>query len=97
MPPEPFFSGEGLDRADHLRANPEAIWALHGKPDARMLMWENGAPAVDELGKLCWQVVEGAPPLFLGFGHGAPRFSSLPDGDAPIDARAHFQLLSVLK
>ena len=34
--------------------------------------------------------------MFLGFNGRSPRFSSLPDGNAPIDARAHFQLLSLL-
>ena len=61
-----------------------------------MLAWENGAPAIDELGKLLWQPVAGKTPLFLGMKGDFPRFSSLPDGDAPIDARAHFQLLSIL-
>jgi len=36
------------------------------------------------------------PPLFLALDALAPRFSALPDGNAPIDARAHFQLLSLL-
>ena len=96
MPPNPFFSGEGLDRADHLRADQGAIDQLRSQPDARQLRWDNGAPAVDEQGKLVWQPVEGDLPLFLGLDHGAPRFSALPDGNAPVDARAHFQLLSLL-
>ena len=96
MPPDPFFAGEGLDRADHLRARPEAIAALHGQPDARQLVWKDGAPAVDEQGKLGWSPVVGAPPLFLGLDQGAPRFSALPDGNAPFTAYAHFQLLSLL-
>ena len=96
MLPNPFFSGEGLDRADQLRADPDAIAALAEEAGARMLVWENGAPAVDEQGKLLWTQVEGSPPLFLGLNHGTARFSHLPDGNAPIDARAHFQLLTLL-
>ena len=96
MPPDPFFAGEGLDRADHLRARPEAIAELHRQADARQLVWENGAPAVDEQGKLQWAPVIDAPPLLLGLNHGTPRFSALPDGDAPATAYAHFQLLSLL-
>jgi len=96
LPPDPFFAGEGLDRADHLRAKPEQIGALHRDPDARQLVWENGAPAVDEWGRLRWQDVEGAPPVLLGLNGGAPRFSTLPDGSAPNTAYAHFQLLSLL-
>jgi NAD+ diphosphatase len=94
--PDTFFSGAGLDRADHLRADQAAIEELRGKPDARQLAWENGAPAVDENGMLRWEVVQHSAPLFLGLEKGAPRFSRLPDGKAPIDARAHFQLLSQL-
>ena len=96
MPPDAFFAGEGLDRADHLRADPAAIAALHGKDGALQLVWSDGAPAVDELGRLRWEAVEGSPPLFLGFHRGSPRFSSLPDGDAPATAYAHFQLLGLL-
>lgn len=96
MPPEPFFSGDGLDRADHLRADPAAIDALRANSDARQLVWENGAPAVDDQGKLRWEAVTDATPLFLGLNHGTPRFSSYPVDDAAIDARAHFQLLTLL-
>ncbi|HEY0629912.1 MAG TPA: NAD(+) diphosphatase [Sphingomicrobium sp.] len=96
MPLDPFFAGEGLDRADHLRARPDAIAALHDQADALQLVWDNGAPAVNPQGKLCWQPVVGALPVFLGLDQGAPRFSALPDGGAPTTAYAHFQLLSLL-
>jgi len=96
LPPDPFFSGNGLDRADHLRADSVAIMALLCDAEARELVWDNGAPTIDEQGKLIWQPIVGDPPLFLGFKGNSPRFSSLPDGDVPIDARAHFQLLSLL-
>ncbi len=96
LPPDPFFAGDGLDRADHLRADPVAIVALLCDAEARELAWDNGAPAIDGEGKLLWQSINGDPPLFLGFSNGSPRFSSLPDGNVPIDARAHFQLLSLL-
>ena len=96
MRPDPFFSGEGLDRADHLRADGAAIEELRRRPDALQLAWNNGAPAVDERGMLLWQAVREVTPLFLGLDSGAPRFSSLPDGNASVDARAHFQLLSQL-
>jgi len=92
----PFFAGDGLDRADPLRADPAAIAMLRERPDARSLVWENGAPQVDERGRLVWQAVSDDAPVFLGLEDGAPRFSILPDGKAPIDARAHFALLSML-
>lgn len=96
MPPDPFFAGQGLDRADHLRSQPEAIAALCSNADARQLVWENGAPAIDERGRLRWTPVVGMPPLLLGFDHDRPCFSELPDGDAPATAYAHFQTLSLL-
>ena len=96
MPPDPFFAGEGLDRADHLRADAAAIAALHHHGEALQLSWLDGAPAVDEHGKLQWEPIAGAPPLFLGFSQSKPRFSALPDGNAPATAYAHFQLLSLL-
>lgn len=96
MPPEPLFCGPGLDRADHLRADPAAIAALRTSADALELAWDNGAPAIDERGKLQWRTIAGEPALFLGFDGEDPRFSTLPDGTVPIDARAHFQLLALL-
>ncbi|WP_294120524.1 NAD(+) diphosphatase [Sphingomonas sp.] len=96
MPPDPFFAGEGLDRADHLRADPAAIAALLGHGDALQLVWDNGAPSLDERGKLKWQDISGEPPLFLGFDQGAPRFSALPDGSTPANAYAHIHLLALL-
>jgi NAD+ diphosphatase len=94
--PDPFFSGEGLDRADHLRSDPAAIAELHGHEEARQLVWLDGAPAVDERGMLCWAPVDGSPPLLLGLSRGFPRFSALPEGEASANAYAHFQLLGLL-
>ena len=96
MPPDPFFVGEGLDRADHLRADPAAIPALLDHAEALELTWDNGAPALDEQGKLCWRSVTGKPPLFLGFDNQRPRFSHLPNGDVPANAYAHIHLLALL-
>ena len=61
-----------------------------------MLAWDNGAPALDEDGRLQWNPVEGDPPLFLGLDGEVPHFSALPPGDVPIDSRAHFGLLAEL-
>jgi len=92
----PFFSGSGFDRADHLRGAPEAISELHRHDGARQLAWENGAPAIDRFGKLRWEELAGEHPLFLGFQRDEPRFSAIPKGDAAIDARTHFQMLGLL-
>ena len=78
MPPDPFFSGAGLDRADALRATPERIAELAASAEARELAWRDGIPAIDERGRLQWQPLTDAP-LFLGLDGGAPRFSSLAD------------------
>jgi NAD+ diphosphatase len=78
VPPEPFFSGAGLDRADALRATPERIAELAASAEARELAWRDGIPAMDERGRLQWQPLTDAP-LFLGLDGGAPRFSRLAD------------------
>jgi NAD+ diphosphatase len=76
LPPEPFFSGPGLDRADALRASATDIAGLAARPDARELVWRDGVPATDEEGRLHWQEVRNAS-LFLGLDGDAPRFSAL--------------------
>ncbi|MDQ3144725.1 MAG: NAD(+) diphosphatase [Pseudomonadota bacterium] len=96
MPPDPFFSGDGLDRADAFRCQPEAIAALARRDDARQLTWNEGAPSLDEAGRLAWRTVEGEPPLFLGLDGEAPRFSGLIDGTVPTESRAHLSLLGQL-
>ena len=78
LPPEPFFSGTGLDRADLLRGEPEKLEALASSEAARELVWDGGLPLLDEAGRLCWREVRD-PALFLGVDDGAPRFSPLPD------------------
>lgn len=88
MPPEPFFAGPGIDRADALRDRPEAVAALLAQPDARALDWADGVPALDLAGALVWREVTGAEPLFLGLDDGAPRFAALPESAAGAGARA---------
>ena len=96
MPPDPFFCGPGLDRADHLRADPDGIAALLSRAEALELIWNEGAPLLDEQGKLCWRPIEGEPPVLLGLSEGSPRFSALPDGPAPANAYAHIHLIAQL-
>ncbi len=96
MPVDPFFAGPGLDRADQMRGDPDAIRELAKRPDARCLQWLDGAPKLDERGGVVWGRCDGDPPLFLGFDSEAPRFSTLPPGDVAVHARAHFPLLSIL-
>lgn len=94
LPPEPFFSGPGLDRADTLRAIPDELERLAARPDARQLQWHDGAPKLDDGGRLVWAPVEEAQ-LFLGLDGEAPRFSAIaePQPSAP----AIFPLMAVLE
>nr|WP_294171258.1 NAD(+) diphosphatase [uncultured Sphingomonas sp.] len=94
MPPEPFFSGPGLDRADLLRPDAGALRALAARADARELMWQDGLPALDPEGRLCWQPVR-TPDLFLGLAEDGPRFSAIPDGRH--DLRTQFATLNLLQ
>jgi NAD+ diphosphatase len=93
LPPEAFFSGSGLDRADLLRLDAEALRALARQADARELLWQDGLPALDAHGALGWQSVR-APDLFLGLAKDGPRFSAIPDGGH--DLRAQFAILNLL-
>lgn len=91
--PEPFFSGAGLDRADPLRADPEAIRRLAHDPAARQLVWREGLPAISEDGQLEWGEVQ-KPQLFLGLDQGEPRFSAIPESVE--GARAAFGVMGDL-
>ena len=92
LPPKPFFSGPGLDRADLLRARPERLAELCAREDARQLVWAEGLPALDSDGRLVWEQIS-APTLFLGLDGDAPRFASLPSELPPVPA---FGLLAQL-
>lgn len=92
-----FFSGDGLDRADLIRSDPMQIAALRQRSDARALKWFDGAPALDNDGRVEWQVIRGEEPLFLGFDdERRPCFSLLPDRSVVANSRAHFGLLGLL-
>jgi len=94
LPPEPFFSGAGLDRADLLRGQPERIAELASDTSARQLQWLDGFPMLDGDGRLTWSKVDD-PALFLGLDNGAPRFTSLVPR-TPADVRAAFAFLAQL-
>ena len=93
MPPEPFFAGAGIDRADSLRNRPAEIAALLASPDARALVWSGGVPALDAEGALMWAAVSGDEQLFLGIDDRAPRFAALPAEAAGPKARNVLALL----
>ena len=78
MPPEPFFAGPGLDRADAARADPASLEEFASHPDAKQLVWEEGVPAIGPKGELQWEPVQ-RPDLFLGLDGDAPRYCALQD------------------
>src|SRR3954464_3464139 len=94
LPPEPFFGGPGLDRADQLRANDSAIADLAARPDARELVWHDGFPELTPEGRLAWRPIAKAE-LFLGLDGDMPCFTAVQD--ANVDARSAFPLLALLE
>lgn len=93
MPPEVFFAGPGLDRADALRGEPARLEALARSPEARQLVWNDGLPALDGEGRLCWEAATD-PTLFLGLDKARPCFSPVAAGGG--DLRVQFGTLSHL-
>jgi NAD+ diphosphatase len=93
LPPEPFFAGPGIDRADALRGHPDAIAELLASPEAQALVWDGGVPALDSNGDLVWVAATGDEALFLGLDRGVPRFAALPTMAAGPDARSALALL----
>lgn len=93
MPPEIFFAGPGLDRADALRGEPARLEELARSPKARQLVWSDGLPALDADGRLCWAEVS-EPALFLGLDGDVPSFSPVAAGGG--DLRAQFNALAHL-
>jgi NAD+ diphosphatase len=93
LPPDPFFTGPGLDRADALRADERAIRKLAELPAARQLKWNEGLPELDEFGRLVWVPVRDAS-LFLGLDGDVPCFSAVEE--VTPDARAAFPRMALL-
>ena len=91
MTPEtPGFSGNSLDRADHLRADPQAIVALRSHSGARWLHMQGFDPVLTEQGALDWSAAPASAAhtdaILLGLVDGAPCFVALENqtADAPL-------------
>lgn len=80
------FTGSPLDRADHVRADPERLASLMDWR-ARLLALENLMPSLDDAGRLAWTTLADAPEdaelVFLGLRDGKGHFATVPQrGDA---------------
>ena len=77
----PGLTGSPLDRADHLRENPEAIADLRASLSARLLLLDGLEPRLADDGGLAWGSLADAPDeaelALLGFIDGRPRFVAL--------------------
>jgi NAD+ diphosphatase len=93
LPPDVFFAGPGLDRADALRGEPAKVEALARSPQARQLVWADGLPALDAEGLLVWEEVS-EPALFLGLQGERPCFSPIAASGG--DLRVQFGTLGYL-
>lgn len=76
------FTGGTIDRADHLRNDPEALAALTGDWRSRLLGMDGIDPRIDASGGLVWtSLAEAADDdalIFLGQDEGRARFAPLP-------------------
>ena len=93
LPPEPFFSGPGLDRSDAMRVDERALQSLAASEGALQLQWRDGNPLVSDDGRLVWGEATN-PELFLGLDGQSPRFSAI----EPVAASAFsaFPMLALL-
>ena len=80
------FTGSRLDRADNVRADPDALVGMMNWK-ARLLALDGLLPGMDEGGALAWTSLAEADPeaelVFLGLDEGKPCFAAVPpQGDA---------------
>lgn len=75
----PGFTGAGLDRADHLRLDPERVAAMIANGEARLLSLDTLDPVLDAEGRLAWKALDGPDGeyLFLGLDGDIPHFAPL--------------------
>ena len=74
----PGFTGAGIDRADQLRLDADALRALAAHEQARLLRLAELDPVLDEEGRLTWsQLGEGREVIFLGLDGAVPLFAPL--------------------
>ncbi len=78
------FAGSPIDRADHIRSDPEAL-AGHMNWKARLLVMDGLDPVMSEDGQLQWGTLADAEPdaelVFLGMLDGKGCFAPVPGAD----------------
>lgn len=86
------FSGSQLDRADHIRSDPERLAVLKS-PQASLLLMDGLAPELDEQNGLAWGRLTDAPAdaelVFLGLRQGFGCFAAVPQKGDTGPAYAH--------
>ena len=93
------FTGSRLDRADHVRADPERL-AGYMNWKARLLALDGLMPALDDEGQLGWgtlaDVPEDAELCFLGLDEGKACFAAVPPRGDSRPRMANPQLWSLM-
>ncbi len=83
-----FFSGNPLDRADHLRKDPATMTELQQSAETRLMLLHDGNIMSDPVGGIYWVKQRQCAYLpidttiFLGLEDGAPRYAASLLGDA---------------
>jgi NAD+ diphosphatase len=100
-PHRPGLTGSPLDRADHLRENPDALADLFASPKARLLLLDGLDPLLTDDLTLAWGALADAPRdaslAFLGFLDDQPRFVALADAPSGFSrSRRLIQALDVM-
>ena len=93
------FTGSRLDRADHVRADPERL-AGYMNWKARVLALDGLMPALDDSNRLVWgtlaDVPEDAELCFLGLDEGKACFAAVPPRGDATPRMANPQLWSLM-
>ncbi len=82
-----FFSGNPLDRADHLRKDDATMGDMMRQADARLMLLVDGQILSDAVGAISWLTHRQCAYLplgtqvFLGLQDGAPRYAAALEGD----------------
>ncbi len=86
------FTGAGMDRADPLRVDADALAAAIGSPFSRLLRLNGLDPEIDEQGRLVWGSLAEADLeadfLLLGVRDGKHYFAALPPKGFEINGRS---------